>query len=42
MVDVSSVNYEEIFRRYDIETEAKDKPEAIAAKMLGSISDAKL
>ena len=42
MVDVSSVNYEEIFRRYDIETEAKDKPEAIAAKILGSISDAKL
>ena len=42
MLDTSSVNYEEVFRRYDIETEAKEKPEQIAAKMLGPVSDAKL
>lgn len=42
MLEISSANYEEIFRRYDIETEAKEKPETIAAKMLASVSDAKL
>lgn len=42
MLDVSGINYEEVFRRYDIETEAKEKPETIAAKMLGSISDSRL
>jgi methanol corrinoid protein len=42
MIEISSANYEEIFRRYDIETEAKEKPEAIAAKMLGSVSDPKM
>ncbi|MCX6652155.1 MAG: cobalamin-dependent protein [Methanomassiliicoccales archaeon] len=42
MIDISSVNYEEVFRRYDIETEAKEKPEALAAKILASVSDAKL
>ncbi len=42
MLDTSSVNYDVILRRYDIETEAKEKPEAIAAKMLASVSDAKL
>ncbi|HXZ23625.1 MAG TPA: B12-binding domain-containing protein, partial [Methanomassiliicoccales archaeon] len=42
MLDTSSVNYDVIFRRYDIETETKEKPEAIAEKMLGSVSDARL
>lgn len=42
MIDLSGVNYEEVFRRYDIETEAKEKPEAVSAKMLASVSDAKL
>ncbi|MGD1061405.1 MAG: cobalamin-dependent protein [Methanomassiliicoccales archaeon] len=42
MLDTTSVNYDVIFRRYDIETETKEKPEAIASKMLASVSDAKL
>jgi methanol corrinoid protein len=42
MIDTSGIKYDVIFRRYDIETEAKEKPEAIAAKMLGSVSDARL
>jgi methanol corrinoid protein len=42
MIDLSGVNYEEVFRRYDIETEAKEKPETLSAKMLASVSDAKL
>jgi methanol corrinoid protein len=40
MLDISSVNYDEVFKRYDILVEAKEKPEQIAAKMLPS--DAKL
>lgn len=34
MLDISSVNYDAIFRRYDILVEAKEKPEDIAAKIL--------
>jgi methanol corrinoid protein len=34
MIDISSVNYDLIFRRYDILVEAKEKPEDIAAKIL--------
>ncbi|DAC71622.1 MAG TPA: methanol--corrinoid methyltransferase, partial [Thermoplasmata archaeon] len=34
MLDVSSVNYDMIFRRYDILVESKEKPEDIAAKIL--------
>jgi len=34
MLDVSSVNYDAIFRRYDILVESKEKPEDIAAKIL--------
>ena len=34
MMDISSVNYDKIFRRYDILVEAKEKPEDIAAKIL--------
>lgn len=33
-MDISSVNYDAIFRRYDILVEAKEKPEDIAAKIL--------
>jgi len=42
MLDVSSINYEEVFRRYDIETETKEKPEAVAARMLATVSDPRL
>jgi methanol corrinoid protein len=42
MIDTSGIKYDVVFRRYDIETESKEKPDAIAAKMLGGISDAKL
>jgi len=42
MIDTSGIKYDVVFRRYDIETEAKEKPEAISAKMLGSVSDPKL
>ena len=34
MIDISSVNYDMVFRRYDILAEAKEKPEDIAAKIL--------
>ncbi|MCE5260607.1 MAG: cobalamin-dependent protein [Euryarchaeota archaeon] len=34
MLDTSNVNYDEIFVRYDIVSESKEKPETIAAKML--------
>ncbi|MFA5312558.1 MAG: B12-binding domain-containing protein [Methanomassiliicoccales archaeon] len=34
MLDTSSINYDAIFRRYDILVEAKEKPEDIAAKIL--------
>jgi methanol corrinoid protein len=34
MIDISSVNYDAIFRRYDILVESKEKPEDIAAKIL--------
>ena len=34
MLDVSSVNYDAIFRRYDILVESKEKPENIAARIL--------
>ena len=34
MMDLSSVNYDQIFKRYDILVEAKEKPEDIAAKIL--------
>ena len=34
MIDLSSVNYDQIFKRYDILVEAKEKPEDIAAKIL--------
>ena len=33
-MDLSSVNYDQIFKRYDILVEAKEKPEDIAAKIL--------
>ena len=34
MIDISNVNYDLVFRRYDILVEAKEKPEDIAAKIL--------
>jgi len=34
MLDISSVNYDLVFRRYDILVESKEKPEDIAAKIL--------
>ena len=33
-MDLSSVNYDQIFKRYDILVEAKEKPEDVAAKIL--------
>lgn len=34
MLDVSRINYDEVFQRYDIHVESKEKPEDIAAKMV--------